>query len=288
MFPGCNTFAFSPKAVHFSSNTWSILTVRDTQTSATSWEAACCLVFSPHGTNCFNISLQLRRKGVFLHVSRQKHKHNGNLVTFSTRHYHYSVGGGRMGRVGEGGRGVGSDESLTETFMPANNIYNVLMLHTAAKQIHFYATRADWNHVRSSTGCYLKNRKKGKEKEINNRHETSREVAAQTNNTSLWWRIKRLHCLAACDGGKGPGKKKNKKTVPGFTQKSRKQHGGRPDGANCRLTAHMNSPESAVGLVHSRQSVALRQITRIQSQSPILMATTTAGATVHSGSGVAG
>lgn len=32
-----------------------------------------------------------------------------------------------------------------------------------------------------------------------------------------------------------------------------------PDGANCRLTAHMNAPESAVGLVHSRQSAPLRQ-----------------------------
>lgn len=67
---------------------------------------------------------------------------------------------------------------------------------------------------------------------------------------------KRLYCLAACDGGRGRKKRFQ------VSQRSLASEAARtrPDGANCRPTAHMNTPESAVGLVHSRQSArALRQ-----------------------------
>lgn len=134
----------------------------------------------------------------------------------------------------------GGNESITEVSRLASTFKFLRLFtpHITAEWMHFCETRSGWNHVQSSTECYLK--KKGKKQ-----HETGwsdRTDSLQTNNTSLWWGIKALLSQRLWWW---------KAEVVQVSQSSLTTTRPCPDAVNCCVTAHMNTPESAVSLVRS-------------------------------------
>lgn len=62
--------------------------------------------------------------------------------------------------------------------------------------------------------------------------------------------------------------------IPGFTERSlTTTTRPRPDAGNCCVTAHMNTPKSALGLVQLKAKCTIQTIRGIQSQSLVPMAT---------------
>lgn len=85
-------------------------------------------------------------------------------------------------------------------------------------------------------------RKKTKKKQQHETGWSDRTDSLQRNNTSLWWGIKAVLSLCCDDEGQKQFQ---------VSQRSLTTARPRPDGGNCCVTAHMNTPKSALGLVRS-------------------------------------